>query len=145
MHISIIERKTFTYYFTFWWSNRSVIFEMNSTEVESMMETWRSPAYTTDFLRVLGVQSTCTVPYRSHRCTPILPVISFVDVNNISTKSVYAQFRKYFLNNDLLLQSSLIKDMNYIRVNGSWTGILQAFRSLEIYKRSTWCFLPLAT
>ena len=122
-----------------------VIFEVNSTEEKSMMESWRSPTYTTDFLRVLGVQSSCTVPYRLHRWTPSLPAISFVDVNNISTKSVYAQFRKYFLHNDLLLQSSLIKDMSYIRVNGSWTGILQAFRSPEIYKRSTCCLSPLAT
>ena len=98
------------------------------------MKTWRSPAYTTDFLRVLGVHSSRTVPYRLHRCTPSLPVISFVDVNNIFTKSVYTQLRKFFLHNDLLLQSFLIKDMSYIRKNASWTGISQAFRSPEIYK-----------
>ena len=74
--------------------NGSVIFEMNSTEVESMMNTWRSPAYTTKFFCVLGVHSSRTVPYRLQRCTPSLPVISFVDVNNIFTKLVYAQFRK---------------------------------------------------
>ena len=83
-----------------------------------MIDTWRLQAYTTDFLRVLGVNSSRTVPLRLHQCTPSLPVISFVDVNNTFTKSVYAQFRKYFRHNELLLQSSLIKDMSYLRVNG---------------------------
>ena len=87
--------------------------------MNSMMETWKSPTFTTDFLRVLDVHISCTVPYRLHRCTPSLPVISFVEVNNILTKSVHAQLRKFFLHSDLLLQSFLIKDMSYIRMNAS--------------------------
>ena len=83
------------------------------------MNTWISPAYTTDFLRVLDVHSSRTVPYRLHRCTPSLPVTSFVEVNNKLTKSVHAQLRKFFLHSDLLLQSFLIKDMSYIRMNAS--------------------------
>ena len=74
-----------------------------------MMDTWRSQAYTTDFLRVLGVNSSRTVPLRLHQCTPSLPVISFVEVNNILTKSVLAQLRKFFLQYITIYYCSLSK------------------------------------